>query len=134
MIYSRYFIFANCQILSNNPYDRNHWRGLNFRIMMSSRIYAKIKSSRIKSVLQYIVITLSVSLSVYPSTLCCNMITQKIVFPSNRLELSPSLEYRSRDLSIYPMLKLLYLTLFSEVFTLYSSVFSLKIQMTKCFK
>ena len=40
------------------------------------------------------------------------------VFPSNRLELSPSLEYNSRDLSTSPMLKPLYLTLFSEVFTL----------------
>ena len=56
------------------------------------------------------------------------------VFRSNRLELSPSLEYNSRDLSISPMLKLLYLTSFSEVFTLYSSLFSLKIQITEWFK
>ena len=56
------------------------------------------------------------------------------VFPSNRLELSPSLEYNSRDLSISPMFKLLYLALFSEVFTLYSSLFSLRIQITECFK
>ena len=56
------------------------------------------------------------------------------VFPSNRLELSPSVKYNSRDLSISPMLKLLYLTSFCEVFTLYSSLFSLKIQITQFFK
>ena len=56
------------------------------------------------------------------------------VFPSNRLELSPSLEYNSQDLSISPMLKLLYLTLFSEVFTLYSSLFSLEMQIAEGFK
>ena len=56
------------------------------------------------------------------------------VFPSYQLELSPSLEYNSRDLSTSPVLKLLYWTSFSEVFTLYSSVFSLKIRITQCFK
>ena len=50
------------------------------------------------------------------------------------LELSSSLEYNSRDLSISPMLKLLYLTSFSKVFTLCSSIFSLKMQITGCFK
>ena len=55
------------------------------------------------------------------------------VFPSIRLELSPSMEYNSRDLSISPMLKLLYLTSFFEVFTVYSSLFSLEIQITECF-
>ena len=55
-------------------------------------------------------------------------------FPSNRLELSPSLEYNSRDLSISHMLELLYLTSFFEVFTLYSSGLPLKIQVTGCFK
>ena len=33
---------------------RNYWRGFYFRVSMLSRINAKIKSSRIKSVLQYI--------------------------------------------------------------------------------
>ena len=40
-------------ILLYNPYNRNYWRGPYFRVSMLSRIYAKIKSSRIKSVLQY---------------------------------------------------------------------------------
>ena len=47
-------------------------------------------------------------------------------FPSNRLELPPFLEYNSRDLSISPMLKLLYLISFSDVFTLYSYLSSSK--------
>ena len=42
----------------------------------------------------------------YDSTVCSNA----TFFPSNPLELFPSLEYNSRDLSISPMLKLLYLT------------------------
>ena len=40
-------------ILFYNPCIRKYWRGLYFRVSMLSRIYAKIKSSRIKSVLQY---------------------------------------------------------------------------------
>ena len=43
-------------------------------------------------------------------------------FHSNRLELPPTLEYSSQDLSISPMLKLLYLTMFSEVFILYNII------------
>ena len=54
-IYSRDFIFAIHHIFFYNPYNRNYWRGLFFRFSMLSRIYAKIKSSRIKSVLQYTV-------------------------------------------------------------------------------
>ena len=54
------------------------------------------------------------------------LIPKPLFFPSNWLELSPSLEYNSRDLSISPVLKLLYWTSFSEVFALYSSVFSFK--------
>ena len=56
------------------------------------------------------------------------------VVPTNWLELSPSLKNNSLDISISPMFKLVYLTLFSELFTLYSSVFLLKIQITECFK
>ena len=53
-IYSRDFIFAIHHIFFYNPNNRNYWRGLYFRVPMLSWIYAKIKSSRIKSVLQYI--------------------------------------------------------------------------------
>ena len=53
IIYSRDFIFATHHIFFYNPYITNYWRGLYFRVSMLSRIYAKIKSSRIKSVLQY---------------------------------------------------------------------------------
>ena len=53
MIYSRDLIFAICHIFFYNPYIRNYWRGLYFRVSMLSRIYAKIKSSWIKNVLQY---------------------------------------------------------------------------------
>ena len=34
----------------------NYWRGLYFRVSMVSRIYPKIKSSRIKGVLQYLLL------------------------------------------------------------------------------
>ena len=64
----------------------------------------------------------------------CIVCSHGTVFPSNWLELSPSLEYNSRDLSISPVFKSLCLTLFSEVFTLYSFVFLLKIQITECFQ
>ena len=53
MIYSRDFIFAMLKIFLYNTYIRNYRRGIYFRVRMRSRIYAKIKSSRIKSVLQY---------------------------------------------------------------------------------
>ena len=56
------------------------------------------------------------------------------VFPSKWLELSPSLKYNSRDLFISSMLKLLYLTSFSEVFTIHSSVLLLKNHIVDCFK
>ena len=36
-----------------NPYMINYWRGLYFSVSYVSRIYAKIKSSRIKGGLQY---------------------------------------------------------------------------------
>ena len=52
-IYSRDFIFATHHIFFYNPYITNYWRGLYFRVSILSRIYAKIKSSRIISVLQY---------------------------------------------------------------------------------
>ena len=57
------------------------------------------------------------------------------VFPCHYFSFksTPTLEYNSLDFTIYPMLKLLYWTSFSEVFTLYSSVFSLKIPITECF-
>ena len=55
-------------------------------------------------------------------------------FHSNRLECSPSLEYNSRDFSISPILKLLCLTSFSDVFTLNFSVILLKVQITECFE
>ena len=45
--------FAICHFFFYNPYMMNYWRGLYFCVSMFSRIYAKIKSSRIKSVLQY---------------------------------------------------------------------------------
>ena len=50
MIYSRNFTFAICHIFLFYSYIRIYWRGLNFRVSLFSRIYAKIKSSRIKSV------------------------------------------------------------------------------------
>ena len=53
MIYSRDFSFAICHLFFYNTYVRNYWRGLYFRVYLLSRIYAKIKSSRIKSLLQY---------------------------------------------------------------------------------
>ena len=56
-------IFSRCEYLSYirdllylvlyNTYIGNYWRGLYFRVYMLSRIYAKIKSSRIKSVFEY---------------------------------------------------------------------------------
>ena len=73
---------------------------------------------------------LTLSLPIFWHIVC----SHGTVFPSNWLELSPSLEYISRDLSISPRLKLLFLTLFSEVFTLYFSVFVSKMQITECFK
>ena len=45
------------------------------------------------------------------------MVFSNSVFPSNQLELSPSLEYNSQDLSFSLMLKLIYLKSFSDVFT-----------------
>ena len=54
MIYSRDFSFAICHLFFYNTYVRNYWRGLYFRVYLLSRIYAKIKSSRIKSFLQYL--------------------------------------------------------------------------------
>ena len=53
MIYSRDFMFAIRLIFFYNPYIRNDWRGPCFRVSKLSRIYAKIRSSRINSVLQY---------------------------------------------------------------------------------
>ena len=53
MIYSRDFIFAMCYIFLCNPYIRNYWQGLYFHVSMLSRIYMKVKSLRIKCVLQY---------------------------------------------------------------------------------
>ena len=53
-IYSRDFIFVSCHILIYNPYIRNYWQGLYFCISVPPRIYAHIKSSLIKHVLQYI--------------------------------------------------------------------------------
>ena len=44
--------FAIRHIFFYNPYNRNYWRGIYFRVSMLSRIYAIKKSSRIKSVLQ----------------------------------------------------------------------------------
>ena len=52
IIYSRDFIFATRHIFFYNPYIEYYWRELYFRVSMLSQIYAKIKSSRIKSVLQ----------------------------------------------------------------------------------
>ena len=48
MIYSRDYIFAISHIFFYNPFIRNYWRGLYFRVSMLSRICAKIKSLRIK--------------------------------------------------------------------------------------
>ena len=62
------------------------------------------------------------------------MCSHDTVFASNLLELSPSLEYNSRDFSISPMLKLLYLTSFSEVLKIYSFLCSLQIQINEWFK
>ena len=45
---SRDFILAICHILFYDPYRKNYSRQLYFRISILSRIYAKIKSSRIK--------------------------------------------------------------------------------------
>ena len=53
MVYSRDFIFAICHIFFFNPHIRNYWRGLYFRVSTLSRIYLKIRSSRIKSDLQF---------------------------------------------------------------------------------
>ena len=53
-------------------------------------------------------------------------------FQQDRIELSPSLDYDSRDLSISTVVKLLYWTTFFEILT-YSSVSPLKIKMTGCF-
>ena len=46
------FIFTIFHILFYNPFIKNYWRGLHFLNMMPSRIYVKIKSSQMKSVLQ----------------------------------------------------------------------------------
>ena len=54
MIYSRDFSFAIYHFFFYYTYVRNYWRGLYFRVSLLSRIYAKIKSSWIKSVLQYL--------------------------------------------------------------------------------
>ena len=51
-LHSRDFTFANCPPLFYNPYMINYWRGLYFNVSMVSWIYTKIKSSRIKGVLQ----------------------------------------------------------------------------------
>ena len=45
-----------CLILLYIPYIRNYWRGLIIRVSVLSRIHVKIKSSRIKSVLQYLIL------------------------------------------------------------------------------
>ena len=45
-------LFSRLVRSSSNPYITNYWRGLYFCVSMLSRIYAKIKSSRIKSVSQ----------------------------------------------------------------------------------
>ena len=45
--------FSDLSFLFYDPYIRNYWRGIYFRASLLSRNYAKIKSSRIKSVLQY---------------------------------------------------------------------------------
>ena len=53
-IYIRDFILAICHILFYNSFTRYYRQGLYIHVSMLSRIYAKIKSSPIKSVLQYI--------------------------------------------------------------------------------
>ena len=49
----RDFIIATHRIFFYNLYIRNYWRGLYFHVSMLLRIYAKTKSSWIKSFLQY---------------------------------------------------------------------------------
>ena len=53
LVYSRDFDFATYHILFFGPCITNHLRRLYFRISVSSQIYIKIKSLRIKNVLQY---------------------------------------------------------------------------------
>ena len=58
-IYLWDFISAIYCILVYITYITNYWRGLYFRVLVPLRIYAKIKSSRIKSVLQYCTLLVS---------------------------------------------------------------------------
>ena len=73
-------------------------------------------------VLDFSSTTASFSTLVQSTSIVCSHTT---VFPSNRLDLSPSLEYNFPDLSISPMLKLPCLTSFSEVFTLHHFMYIL---------
>ena len=52
-IYSRDFIFTISLMFFMNPYIEKYWQGLYFHTSAFSRIDAKIKSPRIKSILQY---------------------------------------------------------------------------------
>ena len=55
---SQGLIFPINHVLFYNPYIGKYWQGLYSRIYVPSRIYEKIKSSRIKSVLQYLLFSL----------------------------------------------------------------------------
>ena len=52
-IFTRLY-FPDYPFIVQKLYHEKYWRGVYFRVSMTSRIYLKIKSSRIKGVLQYI--------------------------------------------------------------------------------
>ena len=49
----RRLYFCDYQLIVLKFYQEKYWRRIYFRVPVTSRIYAKIKSSRIKGVLQY---------------------------------------------------------------------------------